>query len=124
MTVQRDTPEILVRPAIAEFVGAFALSLVGVSAIITSGDDIVAVALAHGLAIGLMIAAMGHISGGHYNPAVSLGMLVTGRIDPPRFVVYVVAQLAGAAVAALIVKWVLVDVGAGVPSVSDQITVG
>jgi aquaporin Z len=132
---------LLVRPAIAEFIGAFTLTLAGVSSIVLTqarlagsgltpqGGDLVAIALAHGLAIGLMIAAMGHISGGHYNPAVSLAMLVTQRIGPIRFVVYVVAQLLGAVVAALIVKAIfpaaLRDaVELGVPAVNGAITVG
>jgi aquaporin Z len=120
--------EALSRPAIAEFVGAFALTLAGVSTIAVGGD-LVAIALAHGLAIGLMVAAAGHVSGGHYNPAISFAMLVTQRITPVRFGVYVVAQLAGAVVAALIVKAtlpveILDAVDFGIPAVSPAITIG
>lgn len=123
-----ETPQSLARPAIAEFIGPFALTLSGIGAIAITGD-IVAVALAHGLAIGLMIASMGHISGGHYNPAVSFAMLVTQRITVMRFGVYVVAQLLGAVAAALVIKAVLPAdirdaVELGVPSVSPAITAG
>jgi aquaporin Z len=123
-----ESVQSLVRPAIAEFIGPFALTLAGVSAIAVSGD-VVAVALAHGLAIGLMIAAMGHISGGHYNPAVSFSMLITQRITPIRFGVYVVAQLLGAVVAAFVVKATLPAeltdaVDFGVPAVSPALTIG
>ncbi len=123
-----ESIEDLSRPAVAEFIGAFALTLVGVSAIAVSGD-LIAIALAHGLAIGLMIAAMGHISGGHYNPAVSFAMLVTQRITPLRFGVYVVAQLLGAVAAALVIKALLPaeirdNVDFGVPTVSPALTIG
>ncbi len=67
------------RPLIVEFIGPFALTFAGVGTVILSGD-IVAVALAHGLAIGLFVAAAGHISGGHYNPAVTVSLLVCASI--------------------------------------------
>ena len=54
-----------------------------------------AVALAHGLAIGLMVAALGHISGGHFNPAVTISMLATGEVGISRAVSYIIAQLLG-----------------------------
>jgi aquaporin Z len=91
----------LVKPLIIEAIGAFALIFMGAGAIVmTQGQNIVAVAFAHGLAIGLMAMAAGHISGGHFNPAVTLAMLVTRRIDIPRAGAYVAAQLAGALAAA------------------------
>lgn len=84
------------RPAIVEFIGTFALIFMGVGAIIqTQGKDLVAIAFAHGLAIGLMVTALGHISGGLFNPALTVGFLVARRISPSRFVVYIVAQLLG-----------------------------
>ena len=85
----------------AEFVGAFALVFVGAGSIIaTSGGNLTAIALAHGLAIGVMASAVGHISGGHFNPAVTLGFLVARRIEPVLAVVYWVAQFLAATVAA------------------------
>ena len=63
----------LARKLAVEFIGAFTLTFAGAGAIIaTQGQNLVAIALAHGLAIGLMIQAAGHISGGHYNPAVTM----------------------------------------------------
>lgn len=87
--------------AIAEFIGPFALVVAGVGAIVSTqnlsdGGNLVAVSLAHGLAIGLMVAALGHISGGHFNPAVTISMLATGEIGITRAITYVVAQLLGA----------------------------
>ena len=71
------------RKLVAEFAGTFALIFFGAGAAL-QGADLVGQALANGLAIGLMVTAVGHISGGHFNPAVTLSMLVTGRISRPR----------------------------------------
>jgi aquaporin Z len=93
------------RNAIVEFVGTFALIFVGAGAIIaTGGKDLVAIALAHGLAIGLMVAAAGQISGGVYNPSLTIALVAARRIGPTRGVYYIVSQLAGALVAALALK--------------------
>ena len=89
------------RKLAAEFVGTFALIFFGCGAAL-QGADLVGAALANGLAIGLMVTAVGHISGGHFNPAVTLSMLVTGRISPGEGARYVVSQLAGATAAALV----------------------
>ena len=92
----------------AEFVGAFTLIFVGAGSIIaTGGHDLTAVALAHGLAIGVMASAVGHISGGHFNPAVTLGFLVTRRIEPLLAGVYWVSQFLGAVIAAALLSWLL-----------------
>jgi aquaporin Z len=87
--------------AVAEFVGPFTLVVAGVGAIISTqnlsdGGNLVAVALAHGLAIGLMVAALGQVSGGHFNPAVTLSMLATGQIAITRAISYIIAQVLGA----------------------------
>ena len=103
-----------IRPLLAEAIGPFALTFLGAGSIMlavtqgwwqgNAGGTLVMVALAHGLAIGLMIAAAGHISGGHYNPAVTVGLWIGGKIGTIKAVAYVVAQLLGAVVAALILK--------------------
>jgi aquaporin TIP len=104
--------------AVAEFVGAFTLIFAGVGAI-ALGADLTGVALAHGLAIAVMVSAVGHISGGHFNPAITFGFLVTRRIAPMLAGIYWVAQLAGALAAALLAKWLFPGdaLGSGVPSV-------
>jgi len=97
-----------VQRAVAEFVGAFALLFIGAgAAAIYRDQDIVAVAIGTGVAIAVMVTAVGHISGGHFNPAVTLGFLVTRRIHPINAVVYWIAQFGGAALAVLLIKWVL-----------------
>jgi len=92
------------RRSAAEFVGAFTLIFIGGGAGIVSGHDIVAVALANGLAIGIMVSNLGHISGGHFNPAITLGFVATRRITTRLAVAYWIAQFAGAVVAAAILR--------------------
>ncbi len=118
-----------IRRALAEFVGTFTLVFIGAGAIMTGGGGLIGVALAHGLAIAVMVSAVGHISGGHFNPAVTFGFLVTRRINPVLAVVYWVTQLAAATVAALVLKAIypgkIVD-GAhlGAPLLSSKISSG
>src|SRR5205823_3444123 len=82
------------RRGVAEFIGAFALTFFGAGAIMVGSGGLVGVALAHGLAIALMVTAFGHISGGHFNPAITLGFLVTRRIAPALAGVYWFMQFA------------------------------
>ena len=93
------------RALVAEFVGAFALCFIGIGVIAaTQGNEILAIAFGHGLAIGLMVAAVGHISGGHFNPAVTFGMLITGRIGIGSAIGYIIAQLLGGLAAAALMS--------------------
>ena len=94
------------RRGTAEFIGAFALTFFGAGAIMVGSAGLLGVALAHGLAIALMVTAFAHISGGHFNPAITLGFLVTRRIDPRLAVVYWFNQFAGACIAALLLWWI------------------
>ena len=67
----------------------------GVGAILVTGNgNGVQIALAHGLAIALMVTAFAHISGGHFNPAITLGFLVVRRIEATLAAVYWVMQFA------------------------------
>jgi aquaporin TIP len=91
-----------------EFIGPFALVFLGAGAIIqTQGKDLVAIALAHGLAIGLLVAAGGHISGGVFNPALAGGLMATGKLPYVRGLLFIVAELLGATAAAALLKAVL-----------------
>jgi aquaporin TIP len=96
--------ESVLRRSVAEFVGAFTLIFIGGGAGIVSGQDIVAVALANGLAIGIMVSNLGHISGGHFNPAITLSFLATRRITVQLAVAYWIAQFLGAVIAAAILR--------------------
>src|SRR5258708_23967246 len=95
----------------AEFIGTFALIFFGAGAICAEqflhgagGAGLFGIAIAHGLAIAIMISALGHISGGHFNPAVTIGFWVTKRFNTLDVVLYSAAQLAGAVPAAFLLK--------------------
>jgi MIP family channel proteins len=90
------------RPCLAEFIGTFALVFVGIGAIKTAGDDVLAVALAHGLTIAAFVAATMHISGGQFNPAVTFGLVCGGHMSIAAAIRYWIAQLLGATAAAFI----------------------
>src|SRR3954467_10852399 len=91
---------------LAEAIGTFFLCFAGIAAIIAtsepvnSGVGLVGIALAHGLALSVAVSIFAGISGAHFNPAVTLGFLTTGRITAPRAAQYVVFQLVGATLAA------------------------
>ena len=112
----KDIIENWIAPLIAEMIGPFALVLLGAGSIMlaytrgyTEGDALVMIALAHGLAIGLMVAGAGHISGGHYNPAVTIALFIGGRIGLLKTVGYISAQLIGAVLAAIALKIIFDD---------------
>ena len=91
---------------IAEFIGTFFLVLTVGCTVIGAGSGVIA-PLAIGAALMVMVFAGGHISGGHYNPAVTLGILIRGKLQSADVVPYWIAQLGGAVVAALLVNKVL-----------------
>src|ERR1041385_1533064 len=95
----------LTKQCVAEFIGTFALIFVGVGAIYHNAG-LLAIALAHGLTIAVMVSATGGISGGHLNPAVTFGLLVGGKINLQRSIAYWIAQLAGGAAAGFLLLWV------------------
>jgi aquaporin TIP len=100
-----ETP---MRAAVAEFIGAFALTFIGAGSIVaanaTHDPSLIGVAIAHGVTIAIMVSALGHISGGHFNPAITFGVLIARRIRASRAFVYWIAQFGGAALAALLVR--------------------
>jgi len=102
----------------AEFVGTFALIFFGAGSICADqllkstnqgSLGLLGIAVAHGLAIGIMVSAVGHISGGHLNPAVTIGFWVTRRISTFGALLYWVSQLAGAIAAAYLLRAVIPD---------------
>ena len=118
---------------VAEFIGTFALIFVGVGAITadyTSGAcGLVGIALAHGLTIAVMASATAAVSGGHLNPAVTIGALAAGKIDGANAVGYIISQCLGGIVAAALLKLclpvaALESVKMGTPALGDGITVG
>jgi MIP family channel proteins len=102
----------MVRADVAELVGTFVLTLAGISVAVAATTDrpagappdLLAVALAFGLVLVALVSALGHVSGAHLNPAVTLALAVSGRFSWRYVPGYVVAQLVGACAAALVVR--------------------
>src|SRR5712664_4001675 len=134
------------RRGFAEFVGTFAFVFVGAGSVLTiakalapaivnsqaldvyGGLTLVGIALANGLAIAVMASAVGHISGAHFNPAVTLGFLVTRRIAPSLAIVYWSMQFAAAAAAAALLRWFYPETARrlthlGAPGLTSGVTV-
>ena len=104
----------MLRSLIAEFLGTFTLVFIGAFAVAVTGfqdanANVAVPALAHGLIVVGLAFAYGGISGGHFNPAVTVGMLVGGKIDVVKAAAYIVVQLVGGIVAAFVLRLVLVD---------------
>lgn len=104
------------RAASAEFIATLLFVFLGAGTVVVTGGllkdgltsaRLVAIALAHGLAIALLVSATAKISGGHINPAITFGALITGKIDPPKAGMYVGAQLVGAVVGAWLLTLVI-----------------
>jgi MIP family channel proteins len=120
------------RAAAAEFVATFALVVIGAGAAILYANgqlDLTGVALAQGLVLAIMVSITAPISGGYVNPAVAISLWVTGKLPTARTGVLIVAELAGAAAGAFLLKFLvpreLFDVAAGgIPALGDGITGG
>lgn len=104
---------------IAEAIGTFLFFFVAAGSIVLgdylvatggSGVGLLEVALAHGLALAVLVSALGAVSGAHFNPAVTLAVWIMGRIAVPRALGYVAAQLVGAAAAGFALKLAFADV--------------
>jgi len=94
---------------LAEFIATFTLIFIGAGSILAN-NNLTGVAFAHGLAIMCMVYAIAHISGAHINPAVTIGMWVTKKINLKDGFFYIAAQLLGGVVGALALKIVFVNV--------------
>ena len=99
---------------IAEFIGTFTLVLLGCGSAVLAGADIglTGISFAFGLALIAMAYGIGPVSGCHINPAVSLGMVAAGRMSMLEAIKYIIAQVAGAIVAAAVL-WVIATGKAG-----------
>jgi aquaporin TIP len=123
----------LSRSAVAEFVATFALIFIGAgTGIVVGASDasgLIAVALAHGLVLAIMVSVLGHISGGVVNPAVAIALWVTGKLDTFRTGVYIVAELLGAIAGALMLKLLIPGqiydaASGGTPTVNVSLGIG
>jgi MIP family channel proteins len=119
---------------LAEFIGTFTLCFIGIGAICADqmmkggapgafGLGLLGIALAFGLAIATMVCALSHVSGAHFNPAVTIGFWVSKTLGTIEAIPYLVGQLAGATAASFLLKFLLPeaawrDVRLGTPSLS------
>jgi aquaporin Z len=116
---------------VAEGVGTFLFFFVGAGAVVldehtAGGVGLVGIALAHGLALAVMVSALGPVSGGHFNPAVTVAVRLAGRIEWPTAVSYVLAQLVGAVAAGLALRAIFPETswmpsGIGTPALDSSI---
>jgi len=100
------------RKYITEFIGTFFLVLV----VALTGN-----AAAIGATLMVMVFAGGHISGAHYNPAVTLGVLIRGKVSAGDAIGYIIAQVIAAIVAALIARWYVGDMGVATMDLSGKV---
>lgn len=112
------------RPELAEALGVFFLVLVGCGAVMTNATNgalgLVGIALAFAFIILVLIYALGHICGAHYNPAITLAFAITGHFPWRRVVTYWIAQFAGAISAAFLLRALFgtsASIGATTPSI-------
>lgn len=122
------------RSCIAEAIGTFGLCFIGAGAIIldtkTNGAvGLIGIAIAHGLILSVMISALGHVSGGHFNPAVTVGFLVTKKQDVGTGISYIISQLVGGTIAGVLLRIIFAadswqKAGLGTPKLADDISFG
>jgi MIP family channel proteins len=116
---------------VAEAIGTCLFFIVGAGSIVLGtfappGPGLLGVALAHGLILAVMVSSLGAISGGHFNPAVTFALWIGGKIDPTKAVLYVIAQLIGAAAAGVALRLVFPDAwqatNIGVPALATGVS--
>ena len=122
------------KPVVAELVGTFAFFFIGAGAIVTNtysngAVGLLGIALAHGLALSIMISVFGATSGGHFNPAVTIGFLVTRRIKPDVAALYILAQLVGGTLSGLALRAIFTEqvwrvTHLGTPALAPNVSFG
>ncbi|HUR95757.1 MAG TPA: aquaporin [Gemmatimonadales bacterium] len=121
----------LLRRSLAELLGTFALIFIGVGSVASkyypdANYGILGIAVAHAIVLSVMITATMAVSGGHLNPAVTIGLLVARRTTAKTAVAYIVAQLAGGVLGALAVKAIFPvgvtrSISLGTPSIAGNV---
>jgi MIP family channel proteins len=116
---------------LAEFIGTFAFVFIGAGTAAVVGNGvglagIVAIAFAHGLAIMAFAFAYGPVSGGHMNPAVTVGVLAAGAMGVGEAIGYIISQLIGGVASALLLRTVLggAETGLGTPALAHDLALG
>jgi MIP family channel proteins len=126
MMSNRIAPKLL-----AEFIGTFSFVFIGAGAAAVIGDGvglpgIAAIALAHGLTIMAFAFAYGSVSGGHFNPSVTVGVLAAGAMGVGEAIGYIVSQIIGGVAGALLLRIVLggAATGLGMPALAHNLALG
>src|SRR5882672_8706728 len=116
---------------LAEFIGTFALIFIGAGAGAVVGDGVglpglIAIAFAHGLTVMAFAFAYGSVSGGHFNPSVTVGVLAAGAMGISEAIGYIVSQLVGGVAGALLLRTVLggAATGLGMPALAHDLALG
>ena len=124
------------RALFAELVGTFVFFTIGAGAVILTTSPaygeplgLLGVAAAHGIALAVMVSVFGGISGGHFNPAVTISVWVGGKIGTFRGIAYIAAQLLGALFAGLMLRLMFVrpdwePSNLGTPTIGPGVTIG
>ena len=122
------------RACIAEAIGTFALCFIGAGSIILNAKTggavgLIGIAIAHGVILSVMISALGGVSGGHFNPAVTIGFLVTKKQEIGVGVSYIISQLIGGTVAGLLLRIIFAPevwqkAPLGTPMLGDGVSFG
>ncbi|KAF7381492.1 hypothetical protein HZH66_013886 [Vespula vulgaris] len=113
----------LYRALLAEFLGTMLLNFFGCGSVVTK--NVVAISLAFGLTVAAAIQSIGHVSGGHVNPAVTFGLMIIGKVPIVRGILYVLAQSAGAIAGSAVLRALSaesMEVSLGVVSLADGVT--
>ena len=112
---------------VAEAIGTFLFFFIAAgAALVATGDPaatLLIVALAHGVVLAVLVSSFGAVSGGHFNPAVTLGLWIAGQVDAMKGVAYMVAQLVGGAAAGFALAYFFGDVGPAVPALGEGVDV-
>jgi aquaporin Z len=124
----------LLRRSIAEFVGTFAFVFIGVGSVAAkyypdANYGIYGIATAHAIALAVMVTCTMAISGGHLNPAVTVGLLVARRTTGRTAAAYIVAQLLGGVLGALLIKEIFPlgvtrPISLGTPTLANNVQIG
>ena len=126
------------QPCLAELIGTFALIFIGAGSICADkyltvhqqpGIGLLGIALAHGLVLAVMVSATGHISGGHINPVVTAGAILTRKIKPKLGGLYILSQLIGGLLGALLLREIFPPgvreaVNLGTPGLGPGVSLG
>ena len=106
---------------VTEGVGTFLFFFVGMGAAVAMGAGLLEIALAHGLVLAVLVSSLGAVSGGHFNPAVTFGVWISGNLPTRRGIAYVLAQCIGGILAGLALASIYPGSTLGIPALGAGI---